>query len=87
MQTASYSEATIPLPPSPLDPNVPRVMLYELTDDASNEGWRMFQLTDGTYAFETRQNEDVLFCEHHSSFADASARIDRWYGDHPGNAA
>jgi hypothetical protein len=74
-------ESTIPLPPSPLDPNA-RVMLFELTEGNLDEGWRIFQLGDGTYTFEVQSHNIVLLSEHHASFADASARVSRWYAEH-----
>ena len=80
MPTSTCAETSIPLPASPLDANENRVLLYELDDPATNEGWRMFSLADGSYVFEIQAGNDVVITEHHASFADASARVDRWYG-------
>jgi hypothetical protein len=74
------NKVSIPLPPSTLDPKA-RVMLYELADDDNHEGWRIFQLADGSYTFELQAHGIVLLTEHHVSFADASARVARWYGN------
>ncbi len=81
MHTSTSSPTSIPLPPSSLDPNDGRVLLFRLDDPETSEGWRMFSLVDGTYLFEMQTVNGVLISEHHASFAGASARVDRWYGE------
>lgn len=81
MLTIARTDVTsIPLPPSSIDANG-RVLLYELTNDERTEGWRVFQLADGSYAFEVHAYDIVLLSEHHTCFADASARVSQWYGE------
>jgi hypothetical protein len=79
MHTSTSSTTSIPLPPSLLDPNDGRVLLFQLDDPETNEGWRMFSMIDGSYLFEMQTAHGVLISERHATFTDASARADRWY--------
>jgi hypothetical protein len=79
MQTSTSSTTSIPLPPSSLDPNDGRVLMFQLDDPRTNEGWRMFTLVDGTYLFEMQTANGVLISEHHASFTSASARVTGWH--------
>ena len=67
------------LPPSLLDPNDGRVLLLQLDDPETNEGWRVFSLLDGGYLFEMQTTHGEQISERHRSFAGVSARMDRWY--------
>jgi hypothetical protein len=78
MHMSTSSPRSIPLPPS-LDLNDNRVVLFQLDDPETNEGWRMFSLPDGGYLFEMQTANGERISERHSSFAAASARLDRWY--------
>jgi hypothetical protein len=81
MRTSTNSATSIPLPPSSLDPNDGRVLLFKLDDPHMREGWRMFAMVDGSYLFEMQTANGVLISEHDLSFKDASARADRWYDE------
>jgi hypothetical protein len=76
MSTSSVT--SIHLPRS-FDPNDGRVVLFQLDDPETNEGWRVFSLPDGSYLFEMQTANGQRISERHRSFAGASARMDRWY--------
>ena len=78
MSTSSATSIR-PLPPSSLDPNDGRVLLLQLDDPETNEGWRVFSLLDGGYLFEMQTAHGERITEQHRSFAGVSARVDRWY--------
>jgi hypothetical protein len=78
MHMSTGSPTSIPLPPS-VDPNDGRVVLFQLDDPETNEGWRVFSLFDGSYLFEMQTANGERITEHHGAFAGASARVDRWY--------
>jgi hypothetical protein len=86
--STSSATSILPLPPSSLDPNDGRVLLLQLDDPETNEGWRVFSLLDGSYLFEMQTAEGERIPEQHRSFAGVSARVDRWYSERPhGEAA
>ena len=78
MHMSTSSPRTNLLPPS-LDMNDGRVVLFQLDDPETNEGWQTFSLPDGGYLFEMRTAHGERISEHHRSFASISARLDRWY--------